>query len=141
MRSFNKVMLYGNLTSDPALKTGKTGRVVTTFSLATNRDWKNKEGQVVSETDFHKIVAFGKLGEIVGTFLKKGRPVLVCGRLSNRSYVNKEGAKRYITEVILDDFNFLPSGRNSRGAAEEEVNVSAPVPQEEMSEEASLATA
>ena len=141
MRSFNKVMLYGNLTSDPTLKTGKNGRAVTTFSLATNRDWKNKEGQVVAETDFHKIVAFGKLGEIVGTFLKKGRPVLVCGHLSNHAFVTKEGAKRYVTEVILDDFNFLPSGRGSR-VAKEEVSVAESVPQEEeLSEEEALATA
>lgn len=107
-------MLYGNLTSDPEVRQTKTGGALTTFSLATNRDWKNKDGEVVSETDFHKVVAFGKLGEIVGTYLKKGRPVLVCGRLSNRSYVNKEGSKRYVTEVILDDFNFLSSGRRRK---------------------------
>lgn len=111
MKSFNKVMLYGNLTSDPEVKPTKTGRNLVAFSLAVNRDWKNKNGEVVSETDFHRIVAFGKLGEIVATYLKKGRPVLVCGRLNNRSYVNEEGAKRYITEIVLDDFNFLSRGR------------------------------
>ena len=111
MRSFNKVMLYGNLTSDPEIKQTKTGGSFTTFSLATNRDWKNKEGVMVSETNFHKIVAFGHLGEIVGKYLKKGRPVLVSGRLSNRSYLAKDGAKRYVTEIVLDDFNFLSSGK------------------------------
>lgn len=115
MRSFNKVMLYGNLTSDPEVKPTKTGRSLTTFSLATNRDWKNKEGELISETDFHKVVAFGKLAEIVGTYLKKGRPVLVCGRLRNRSYISsKDGGKRYVTEVVLDDFNFLSSGRRKK---------------------------
>ncbi|MBI2453760.1 single-stranded DNA-binding protein, partial [Candidatus Peregrinibacteria bacterium] len=78
---------------------------------ATNRDWKNKNGQMVSETNFHRLVAFGKLGEIVGKYLKKGRPVLVSGRLNNRSYVAKDGGKRYVTEVVLDDFNFLSSGK------------------------------
>ncbi|MEK7524124.1 MAG: single-stranded DNA-binding protein [Patescibacteria group bacterium] len=128
MRSFNKVMLYGNLTSDPEVRPTKTGTSFTTFSIATNRDWKNKEGAVVSETDFHKVVAFGKLGEIVGEYLKKGRPVLVCGRLTNRSYTNKEGIKRYVTEVVLDDFNFLSSGRKKaekKETQEAEVEVAA----------------
>lgn len=106
-------MLYGNLTSDPEVRAAKSGGSFTTFAIATNSDWKNKEGAVVSETNYHKIVAFGKLGEIVGTYLKKGRPVLVCGRLNNRSYETKEGSKRYVTEVVLDDFNFLPSGRKA----------------------------
>ncbi len=111
-------MLYGNLTSDPEPIPTKTGRAMVTFSLATNRDWKNREGTMVSETDFHKIVAFGKLGEIVGNYLKKGRPVIVSGRLSNRSYQTKEGAKRYVTEVVMDDFNFLPSGKKAKEAAQ-----------------------
>lgn len=117
MRSLNKVMLLGNLTSDPEVKTAKNGRAVTTFSLATNRGWKNKKGEVVAETDFHRVVAFGKLGEIVGKFLLKGRPVLVSGRLSNRSYINKEGDKRYITEVVIDDFNFLSDGKKKEEEA------------------------
>ena len=111
MRGFNKVMLCGNLTSDPEVRTAKTGAPFSTFSLATNRGWKNKEGEQVSETDFHRVIAFGKLAEIVGSYLKKGAPVLVCGRLSNRAFTNKEGAKRYITEVVLDDVSFMPSGR------------------------------
>lgn len=114
-------MLHGRLTSDPDMKPAKNGRVVTTFSLATNRDWTNKEGTRVTETDFHRIVAFGKLGEVVGTYLKKGRPVLVSGRLTNRSYLNEKGEKRYITEIVLDDFNFLATstGRAKKDAAKE----------------------
>lgn len=119
MKSLNTVMLLGNLTADPENIATKTGRPMVAFSIATNRDWKNKEGQVVSGTDFHKIVAFGKLGEVVGTYLKKGQPVLVSGRLSNRSYTNREGAKRYVTEVVLNDFNFLTSGKNQKGAREQ----------------------
>lgn len=109
-------MLYGNLTSDPEVKPTKTGRSLSAFSIATNRDWKNKEGEIISETDFHKVVAFGKLGEIVGTYLKKGQPVLICGRLRNRSYISKEGSKRYITEVVLDDFNFLSNKKRQESA-------------------------
>ena len=118
MRSFNKVMLLGNLTSDPESIKTKTGRAMSTFSIATNTDWKNKEGKTVAETDFHRIVAFGKLGEIAGTYLKKGKPVLVSGRLRNRSYSVKDGGKRYVTEVIMDDFNFISGGK--RDSKEEE---------------------
>lgn len=110
MRNFNKVMLHGNLTSDPEVKPAKNGSSVVTFSLATNRDWKNKDGQLVSSTDFHRMVAFGKFGEVMGKYLKKGMPVIVSGRLSNRSFIGQDGKKRYITEVVIEDFNFL-SGR------------------------------
>lgn len=112
MRSFNKVMLYGNLTADPAVIPTKNGKPMVSFTIAADRGWKNKNGDAVS-TDFHRVVAFGKLAEITGTYLKKGRPVLVSGRLENRSYLAKDGGKRYVTEVILDDFNFLSSGRKS----------------------------
>lgn len=103
-------MLHGRLTSDPEVKPAKNGSHVTTFSLATNRNWKNREGELISHTDFHRVVAFGKLAEITGTYLKKGRPVLVAGRLTNNSYTAKDGGKRYFTEVVLEDFNFLTSG-------------------------------
>lgn len=110
-------MLHGRLTSDPEVKAAKeSGRPVVTFSLATNRNWRNKQGETVAETDFHRVVAFGKLGEIVGSYLKKGSPVLVSGRLSNRSYVAKDGGKRFITEIVMDDFNFLSSGKKKEAA-------------------------
>lgn len=107
MRHLNKVMLHGNLTADPAVKPSKTGGSVTTFSLATNRDWKNKEGKTISSTDFHRMVAFGRYGEVMGKYFKKGMPVIVSGRLSNRSYLGQDGKKRYVTEVVVEDFNFL----------------------------------
>ncbi|PJC36548.1 single-stranded DNA-binding protein [Candidatus Peregrinibacteria bacterium CG_4_9_14_0_2_um_filter_53_11] len=120
MRSFNKVMLYGNLTSDPEVKMSKNSNNFTTFSIATNRDWKDKDGELVSETDFHRIVAFGRLGEVVARYLKKGAPILVAGRLSSRSYLNAEGEKRYATEVVLDDFNFIPHQRSNGTSPEDE---------------------
>lgn len=126
MRSFNKVMLHGRLTSDPEVKPAKNGGSnVVTFSLATNRDWKNKEGEIVSHTDFHRVVAFGKLGDIVGQYLKKGLPVLLSGRLSNRSYLAQDGGKRYITEVVMDDFNFLSRAKKEE---QDEKEVAAAVP-------------
>lgn len=114
-------MLHGNLTSDPEVKESKNGNSFTTFSVATNLNWKNKDGDKVSKTEFHRVIAFGHLGEIVGKYLKKGLPVLISGRLSNRSYLDKEGVKRYITEIVLDDFNFL-----SRKRKEEKEDAQAP---------------
>ncbi|MBP9718334.1 single-stranded DNA-binding protein [Candidatus Gracilibacteria bacterium] len=107
MRSINKVMLYGNLTADPEQVTTKTGRSMRHFSVATNARWKDKEGKVLGSTDFHRVVAFGKLADVVGEKLKKGMPILLLGKLRNRSYETTDGAKRYVTEVIMDDFNFL----------------------------------
>lgn len=114
MSGFNKVMLYGNLASDPEARTGKSGQPFSTFSIATDRHWKNKEGEDVSQTNFHKVVAFGHISEIVGKYLKKGRAVMVCGRLNNRSYMTNAGAKRYVTEVVMDDFNFLSAGKRKK---------------------------
>lgn len=126
MSNVNKVLLHGNLTSDPNVKESpKNGRAVVSFSLATNRDWKNKDGQRVTETDFHRVVAFGPLGNIVGTHLKKGAPVLVQGRLTNRSYTGDDGKKKYITEVVMDDFNFLPRGSGKAKEAKEKELVAA----------------
>lgn len=111
MRGFNKVMLYGNLTADPESINAKEGKPFTVFNIAVNRDWKNKKGDVVHDTDFHHVVAFGKLAEVTSTYLHKGQPVIVSGRLNNRSYLNKEGEKRYTTEVVMDDFNFVSRGK------------------------------
>lgn len=115
-------MLHGNLTADPEVKPAQNGRNVVTFSLATSRDWKNQTGERVHQTDFHKVVAFGKLGDIVSTYLKKGYPVLLSGRLSNRSYVAKDGNKRYVTEVVMEDFNFL--SRKEKDESKQKVLVS-----------------
>ena len=100
MRSFNKVMLHGNLTSDPDSIQTKSGRAMTAFSVATNSDWTKKDGEKVSETDFHRIVAFGKLAEIVTKHLHKGRAVLVSGRLRNRAYEAKEESCRRTTDSL-----------------------------------------
>lgn len=113
MSGLNKVMLYGNLTADPEAIPTKNGGSMVTFAVAVDRNWKNKDGKAMSETSFHKVVAFGKLAEITGTYLKKGRPVLVSGRLRNASYIAKDGNKRYVTEVVLEDFNFMSSRKKT----------------------------
>jgi single-strand DNA-binding protein len=103
----NKVLLYGNLTRDPELKALPSGQQVASFGIATNRTFKNKEGQQQDQTEFHNIVAFGRTAEVMGQYLKKGRPVFVEGRIQTRSW-DKDGVKQYRTEIVVDTFQFGP---------------------------------
>ena len=105
----NKVLLYGNLTRDPEVKALPSGQQVASFGLATNRTFTNKEGQKQEQTEFHNIVAFGRTAEVMGQYLKKGRPVYIEGRLQTRSW-EAEGRKNYRTEIVTDTFQFGPQG-------------------------------
>ncbi|EKE05127.1 MAG: hypothetical protein ACD_19C00426G0149 [uncultured bacterium] len=110
MKSLNKVQLIGNLTRDPELKYTATSMAVCTFTIATNRSWTTSDtGEKKDEVDFTRIVAWSKLAEICGQLLKKGRKVYVEGRLSNRSYEDKEGVTKYISEVVINDMILLDS--------------------------------
>lgn len=101
----NKVLLYGNLTRDPELKALPSGQQVASFGLATNRSFKGKDGAQQEQTEFHNIVAFGRTAEVMGQYLKKGRPIYVEGRIQTRSW-DKDGQKQYRTEIIVDTFQF-----------------------------------
>ena len=101
----NKVLLYGNLTRDPELKALPSGQQVASFGLATNRSFKNKEGAQQEQTEFHNIVAFGRTAEVMGQYLKKGRPIYIEGRIQTRSW-DKDGVKQYRTEIVVDTFQF-----------------------------------
>lgn len=105
----NKVLLYGNLTRDPELKALPSGQQVASFGLATNRSFKNRDGQQQEQTEFHNIVAFGRTAEVMGQYLKKGRPIYVEGRIQTRSW-DKDGAKQYRTEIVVDTFQFGAQG-------------------------------
>jgi single-strand DNA-binding protein len=119
-RSLNKVQLIGNLTKDPELRYTPAGRAVCTFSIATNRSWTTESGEKREEADFHRIVAWGKLGELCSQFLVKGRKVYVEGRLSTRSWQAQDGQQKSITEVVIDDMILLDSkGAPASGKAEE----------------------
>ena len=109
MKSLNKVQLIGNLTRDPELKYTATSLAVCTFTVATNRGWTTDNGEKKDEVDFTRIVSWNKLAEICGQLLKKGRKVYVEGRLSNRSYQDKEGVTKYISEVVINDMILLDS--------------------------------
>ncbi|MBU6430832.1 MAG: single-stranded DNA-binding protein [Patescibacteria group bacterium] len=104
----NKAFLIGNLTRDPEMKSLPSGIKVTTFGLATNRVWKNKEGVKQENTDFHNIVVFGRQAETSAQYLKKGASALVEGRMQTRSWDAADGVKKYRTEVIADNIQFGP---------------------------------
>lgn len=108
-RSLNKVILIGNLTRDPELRFTPAGTGVCTFGLATNRSWTTQTGETKEETEFHKIVAWNKLGELCSQLLTKGRKVYVEGRLSTHSWIGQDGAQRTSTEVVIDDMIILDS--------------------------------
>jgi single-strand DNA-binding protein len=118
-RSFNQVILMGNLTRDPELRQTPNGTSVTSFSLALNRSYKGSDGNWQEATDYIDIVAWGPLGERVAQYLTKGRPCLVNGRLQSRSWDDKEtGAKRSKVEVVAQDVTFLggPGGGEGGGS-------------------------
>ncbi len=116
----NRVQLIGHLGQDPELKTIDSGKKVARFTLATDDGYKNSEGQKVNETTWHNIVAWNGLADLTEKFLKKGRKVAVEGRIVYRSYEDKKGITKYITEIILNDLMFLDSGKNNGKEAEKQ---------------------
>ncbi len=109
-RSLNKVQLIGNLTRDPELKYIQQGNAVCTFGLATNRSWVPSEGQERrEETEYHKLVAWGKLAELCSQLLTKGRKVYIEGRLQTRSWETADGQQRSTTEIVIEDMILLDS--------------------------------
>ena len=112
----NKVELYGNLTRDPEVKALPSGQQVANFSVATNRSFKNKEGQKQEQVEYHNVVAFGRTAEVIGQYLKKGRPIFVEGRLQTRTW-EKDGAKQYRTEILVETFQFGPSAGGEGGGS------------------------
>lgn len=138
----NKAIIIGNLTRDPELKSLPSGNAVTTFSLATNRVWKDKEGNKQEGTDYHNIVVFGRQAENVAQYLKKGSSALVEGRLTTRSW-ETDGVKKYRTEIIADRVQFGPkrdgtstqaTQATSSGAKKEEIDT-IEYPQEDINPE------
>lgn len=96
----NKVILIGNLGRDPEVRYTPGGLAVANFSMATSETWTNKEGEKETRTEWHRIVAWGKLGEICGEYLSKGKQIYIEGRIQTREWEDKEGNKRYTTEII-----------------------------------------
>jgi single-strand DNA-binding protein len=117
MASINKVILIGNLGRDPELKYTQAGQAVCNFSIATTEKWKGKDGQMQEKTEWHRIVAWGKTGELCSQYLSKGRPVYIEGRLQTRDWEDKDGNKRQTTEINANSVQFLGSGRGNEGGS------------------------
>lgn len=109
MASFNKVILVGNMVEDPELRKTQSGTSVCSFKIAVNRRFQ-KDGQ--TETDFIEIVTWKGTAEFVSKYFRKGKPILVCGQLQNRSWTDKDGQKRYTTEVVADEATFVENKSN-----------------------------
>lgn len=116
MRGFNKVVLMGNLTRDPELRTTPNGQNVTSFSLAVNRSWKNAAGEQQEAVDYIDCNVWGKPAEIINQYMKKGSGILVSGRLQQRSW-EQEGQKRSKVEVVVEDFNFVGGTGDGGGSS------------------------
>jgi|TARA_Y100001001_G_scaffold58512_2_gene55382 single-strand DNA-binding protein len=103
----NKVQLIGNLGKDPEITQLEDGRKLAKFSLATNDSYKNANGEKVEETQWHNVVAWGKTADIIESYTSKGKLIAIEGRLTSRSYEDKEGAKKYVTEVVANEILLL----------------------------------
>jgi len=115
----NRVYLIGNLGQNPETKNLENGKKLTRFTLATTEEFKNADGQKVKETTWHNIVAWNGTADLAGKYLRKGRQVAVEGRLAYRSYEDKNGVTKYITEVVINELLFLQSGKEQVQEKEE----------------------
>lgn len=123
----NKVQLIGNLGQLPEIRTTENGKKLARFSIATHDTYRSSNGERISETSWHNVIAWGKLAEIAEKYLTKGREVAVAGKLVHRTYTDKNGIKRYVTEVVLNEMLMLGGGKaqNENREWQDEVEVEA----------------
>jgi single-strand DNA-binding protein len=116
MAGVNKVILVGNLTRDPEVRYTKSDQAVASFGLATNETWKGKDGNREEKTEFHRVIAWGKLGEICGEYLSKGKQVYIEGKLQTRDWDDKDDNKRTTTEIVANNMTMLGQAGNSQSS-------------------------
>ena len=133
MAGVNKVILIGHLGADPEIRYTADGTAVATFRLATTRRWTNKDGERVDQTEWHRIVAWRRLGEICAQYLSKGKQVYIEGRLQTRSWEDRDGNKRWTTEIIAENMQMLGKAGDVMDVSEE-----APKAQEDLVDETPL---
>ena len=137
--NFNKAFVLGNVTRDPELRHTPAGQSVTTFGVATNRVWKSPSGEQKSQVEFHNIVAWGRLAEICGQYLKKGTLVFIEGRIQTRSWQDQQGQKKFRTEIVAETMQMGPkrggTEATSPSLAPEEVATVQYPPNEDAEEE------
>ncbi|MDP3696939.1 MAG: single-stranded DNA-binding protein [Candidatus Taylorbacteria bacterium] len=114
--NLNKVFIVGRLTQDPEMRSTSTGQNVTTLNIATNRVWTDKSGQKQEAVEYHRVIAWARLGEIAGQYLKKGGLVLIEGRIQTRSWTDQTNNKRYTTEIIVENLQLGPRTAGSASA-------------------------
>lgn len=119
MASVNKAILIGNLGRDPEVRHMPNGDAVANFSIATTESYKDKNGDKQEKTEWHNLVCYGRLGEIAGQYLKKGKPVYIEGRIQTRKWTDKNQVERYTTEIIVQELKML-GGRDSSGSSDDE---------------------
>lgn len=129
MTGVNKVILVGNLGADPEVRYTPSGKAVANFRIATSEQWTNKDGEKEERTEWHRIVAWGRLGEICGEYLHKGKQVYVEGKMQTRAWEDRDGNKRYTTEVVAQAMQMLgAAGKEGRaGSTDERYPVEEPV--------------
>ncbi|MBD3332219.1 single-stranded DNA-binding protein [candidate division GN15 bacterium] len=114
--SVNKAILIGRLGKDPEIRYTQSGKAVANFTIATNERWTGQDGQPQESTTWHNIVVWGRQAEVIKEYMSKGRQIYLEGRISNRSYEDKEGNKRYVSEVVVQNFQFLGDRSDRQGA-------------------------
>ena len=129
-RGINKVILVGNLGNDPEVRYAQSGSAITTISVATSESWKDKDGNQQERTEWHRVKAFGRLAEIMGEYLKKGRQVYIEGSLRTEKYTDKNGVEKYATDIIANEMQMLggvgEGGGAQRGGGERSERASKP---------------
>ncbi|MCH2535148.1 MAG: single-stranded DNA-binding protein [Bdellovibrionales bacterium] len=114
MSGINKAIIIGRLGADPEVRQVSSGNSVATLSVATSEKWTDRDGQAQERTEWHRVIAWGKLAEICGKFLAKGRQVYVEGRIQTRQWEDSQGQKRYTTEIVANTVQFLGSQQGAR---------------------------
>jgi len=121
----NRVTLLGHVVADPQVKSTKNGKQVSNFALATNNEWFDANGELQRSVDFHRVVAWEKLSDLAERFLEKGSPVLIEGRLTNRSYEGKDKMRHYLTEVVVSKMHLLRWKKESNSVETKELAATA----------------
>jgi single-strand DNA-binding protein len=132
--NLNKAFILGRLTNDPEVRSLPSGQAVSSFSLATNRVWNDKDGKKQEATEFHNIVLFGRLADVANQYLNKGKTCLIVGRIQNRSWEGKDGQKHYRTEVVGEELQLGPRTSSESSGSSMSGGFKKPVKKEEKEE-------
>jgi single-strand DNA-binding protein len=129
----NKVILLGRLGKDPEMRYSPSGTAVANFSMATNHSTKDQDGNFTDKTEWHRVVCLGRLAEIAGEYLQKGKQVYIEGRIQTRSWEDQQGQTRYVTEVVANEMTMIGGRNDNNGGDSTSYDAAAPPPKKEAS--------